>query len=489
VSKYAANTSHAFVKLPSNVLYTYNLWDTFYTAKLAGALHQEMLLPKFGKQAEYFREWVEPLQRAVLSMQRHGLWLNKGVLADYRTSVRKELRETDTFIKGCADEAGFKYTEKFPNSDIQTGKFLFDTLGLKPHKKTPTGRPSVDQDALTRVLRYFRKKDEPHRDLIYALFHRSRLQTILERYITRLEPDPDGRIRARVKITGTKTFRYAYADPALQQFPNEVRRIFWAREGYRYVAVDKSQLEARLLAILSGDTPSLDTFATGGDVHTQNVWDLFGLDEEAWLGMAPQLRKAHRVYAKGFLYRISYGGEGSTDKSKVFCPCPKCAHRNPPTLALKRQEILATEERWFKKHPAVRAFHRDLLREVQRKGYYESPLGVRRFIAQPWGAELERELKNLPMQMNAALLMNRAQVILNEPPYPAPICLQMHDEFLAEVPEEDVELWAEKIKRVMERPVEELGGAVFPTEVKVGRNWADQGPDNPEGLQELSAPR
>jgi hypothetical protein len=112
----------------------------------------------------------------------------------------------------------------------------------------------------------------------------------------------------------------------------------------------------------------------------------------------------------------------------------------------------------------VSAFHRDLLREVQRKGYYESPLGVRRFIAQPWGAELEREL-------------------LNEPPYPAPICLQMHDEFLAEVPEEDVELWAEKIKRVMERPVEELGGAVFPTEVKVGRNWA------PEGLQELSAPR
>ena len=482
MGKYTGNTNHLFVRLPSRTLYTYNAWDTYYTAHLAGALHKEMNLPKFGGQWEYYTQWVEPLQRAVLNMQRRGLWLNKEVLGDYRREVRRELKDTDKFIKDTADSHNFTYTDKFPNSDIQVAKLLFDTIGLKPHKKTPKGRPSVDQDALTRVLKYFRKMDEPHRDLIYALFHRSRLQTILERYITKLEPDVDGRVRANVKLTGTKTFRFAYAEPALQQYPNEVRKIFWAKEGHKYVAVDYSQLEARILAILSGDQASLGVFTDGADVHAANTRDLFGWDEEEWSTMDSVPRKAARNYAKAFLYRISYGGEGSTDKSKTFCPCPKCAHRNPPTLTLKKAEILETERRWFQRHPAVRQFHRDLLRGVQQKGYYEAPLGVRRFIAQPWGSDLERELKNLPMQMNAALLMNRAQVRLDR--LGAPICLQMHDEFLLEVPEKEVDLWMSRTCDVMQTPVPELGNTVFPVDVKVGRNWGDWSPDNPEGLKE-----
>ena len=248
------------------------------------------------------------------------------------------------------------------------------------------------------------------------------------------------------------------------------------------------------MAILSGDSESQEVFNSQGDVHAANARDLFGYSEDEWGALESSLRKATRNYAKAFLYRISYGGEGSTDKAKVFCPCPKCAHRYPPTLALKKAEILETEKRWFQRHPAVRQFHRELLSSVKQKGYYESPLGVRRFIAAKWGSELEREVKNLPMQMTAALLMNRAQVRLDQgwdiarigmSNMGAPICLQMHDEFLLEVPEEAVEVWTTHVQQVMESPVPELDGAVFPTDVKVGRNWGDWSTDNPEGLKEV----
>jgi len=86
------------------------------------------------------------------------------------------------------------------------------------------------------------------------------------------------------------------------------------------------------------------------------------------------------------------------------------------------------------------------------------------------------------MQMNAALLMNRAQVRLDR--LGAPICLQMHDEFLLEVPEKEVDLWMSRTCDVMQTPVPELGNTVFPVDVKVGRNWGDWSPDNPEGLKE-----
>ena len=80
--------------------------------------------------------------------------------------------------------------------------------------------------------------------------------------------------------------------------------------------------------------------------------------------------------------------------------------------------------------------------------------------------------------------MNRAQVILDRCEE-APICLQMHDEFLLEVPEDTVDRWVHRVKVVMECPVSELGGTMFPVDVKVGRNRGDWSPDNPEGLKEI----
>jgi DNA polymerase-1 len=421
----------------------------------------EMSLPKFGDQWAYYQEWVEPLQRAVLNMQRRGLWLNKPVLYSYKRELKAELKETDDIIRGIADSIGFKYTDKFPNSDQQVAKFLFspEYIGLLAFKKTK------------KIKR-------------------------LERYINKLESDPDGRVRPRVKMTGTKTFRYAYEEPPLQQYPDEVRKVFWAKEGHVYVSVDYKALEARILAVLAGDEPSLEVFRRGGDVHAYNAGDLFGWTDEEREALEPKRRKAARNYAKGFLYRISYGGEGATDKAKVFCPCPKCESKVPQTLTLKKAEILATEQRWFAKHPAVKEFQRQTLAFIKQNRYYLSPLGVRRFVAATWGAELERELKNLPMQMNAALLMNRGQVALDRgwsvigghlgAYSQAPICLQMHDAFLLEVPEgAKAEYWAARVQCVMERPVPELSGTSFPTEVSIGRNWGDWSEDNPEGLKEV----
>lgn len=478
MSKWAATTRHKFLQLENRVLGVYNLHDCHNTARLVKPLIHRL---KHTGQWRFYLDHVETLIPAVLDMQRRGIMVDREAKSRYRRGLRAELRETDEAISLHADSTGFTYTNKFPNSDAQVAKFLFKHLGLKAGKRTEKGRASVDQAALAMVLRNLRKMDAPHRSTLLNLFHRSRLQTIDERYLD-FDVDPDSRVRPLVKMFGTKTMRFAYADPPLQQYPEEARHFFVASPGKAFVSADYSQLEPRLLAHFSNDEPSLAAFAAGEDIHWANARDLFGYTDADQDNMSPAKVDATRSWAKtGFLYRITYGGSVLGEDVKLKCPCPRCVDKVPPTLDLKRNEMLAAEQRWFAKHPAVLRFQQETGRAVQRDHYYESPLGGKRYIAAPWGRELDREIKNLPNQMGAARLMNMAQVRLYG--RGAPIIFQHHDSFILEVPEREVDQWATLLREVMEEPVEALNDAVFPVDVSVGRNWGKWGELNPEGLK------
>ena len=343
-----------------------------------------------------------------------------------------------------------------------------------PGKTTAGGAASCDQEALTGILRKLRKKDAHAVPFLHALFHRSRLQTIDERYMD-FDVGSDGRVRAQVKMAQAKTFRLAYQRPALQQFVPEIRHIFVAREGHVYLSRDYSQLEAKLLAYMSHDTVSIAVFESGGDVHLANAIDLFQKDT---------ITKVERDYAKSYLYKICYGGIGS-EKERTYCPCVQwgCAAKMPSVVDLKRDDKLAMEKRWFAIHSAVPKFQRELIEQVKRKHYYEHPLGGRRYFTSPMSAQLEREIMNFPMQYGNAVLMARAQIDLDE--LGAPIVLQMHDEFLLEVPIDKVEFWAEKTRHIMEWPVREFEFVEFSTDLAIGTNWGPCTLTNPNGLREI----
>lgn len=468
----SATTDHHFLQLPDHALGVYNAYDVDFTGQLVSPLAAEL---QDNNQWENFQRWTLPFCSAVVDMQVRGLLVNKGALNEYRRQVRRELRESDETVL-AADPTGAlaRPTPKSPNgigSPKRLGEFLFGTLGLKPLKRTPKGFNSTDQEALYRLLRDLRKKDQAHRPVLEALFHRSRLNTIKTRY---LHPhiDDDGRTRPVVKMAATKTWRLAYADPPLQQFPPEARHILVPAPGHVFLSLDKSQLEARILAYLSGDQLSIDVFEAGGNVHEQNAQDLFGWSLETWEGLDTLVQEGAYNFGKVFLYGISYGGEAESMKTRVYCPCPKCLHLTPPTLAVKRTELRAIEDRWYKLHRPVRQFHEALKRQVDGKHYWDCPLGGRRWFSAPWSAELSREVKNCPMQTTAAKIMERDQVELYR--QRAPIVLQMHDEFVLEVPAEEAPSWRDRCLEVMNKPLTDAGcldGVSFPARAKVGDTW------------------
>jgi DNA polymerase-1 len=480
LSKYTGTTDHKFLKLPNHTLGVYNLWDSWVTASLVKPLLAEL---EENRQLDYYRSDIEPLQYSVLDMMERGLLLDARAATNLKSKMTRTLNECDNIIRRAADETGFEYTDKFPNAKAQVGRFLFQHLGLRGGKRTPKGRDwSSDQDALNRALKQLRKRDEKHRLVLHALFHRSRVQTVRSRYLN-LHADLDGRVRANFKLLHAKTWRYAIEDPPLQQFPEEARHVFVSAPGMVFVGADYSQVEARILAYLARDRASIEAFEKGEDVHAQNARDLFGWSPQEWDLLDVDMRASARGYAKAFLYRLVYGGSAETGDKKLFCPCDRwgCSAHRPSTLTLKREEAVRVERRWLAKHHPVVRFQRETYDKVSRYHYYDPPLGGRRHISKPRGKELEREVANIPMQTTAAQVINRAQIKLHA--LGVPLVLQKHDELIAECKDEDAPRVARLMKTVMEEHIPELGTS-FPVDLSVGRNWAHQSPENPGGMRE-----
>lgn len=460
--------NHKWLTTPHDLLVRYNALDLVATAKLVpkvkGALLQSGNLP-------FWNEHFWPMAQVTVDMQRRGVGqLDKDARNQYRRRLRSEIADLD---KAILEGVKGDYNEKLFNSPKQLAKLLYDEWGLKDPPRTHK-RParSTDLSALAWVLENLRKKDEWVVPRLHDLFHRSRLQTILERYLS-VEGDPDGRVRPTIKLTGTETLRLAYSGgpgEALQQWPHESRSLIRASPGKLFIARDYSQLEARILAILSNDGPSMEAFRLGRDIHTLNAGSLFGKDffKEGNNDRAPE---ALRNYAKTFLYGISYGGKAESIKMKVFCPCWRCAAKAPEQVNLSRTEVKAAADRWARAHFAVLEWRKALVESVYGAGgnrTWVSPFGFHRRMWEPFG-EGERSLMNLPMQHCAAMIVNRAMVRLHT--LGASLVLQMHDEIMLEVPEGKADLALAQLGEVMEMPVPELGGTVFPTKGGISDNW------------------
>ena len=420
----------------------------------------------------FWNEEVWPLVPSVMAMQARGLWVDQGAKAALRRRVRAELAEVDEAIL-VADSSGElrKPTTKAPNglnSPDRVGAFLFDRLGLKAHKTTATGRRSVDQESLIRCWRDLRKKDEHARPILQDLFHRSKLQTVDERYLD-FFIHPDGRVRPTIKMIGTETLRFAYSDPPLQQITPEVREMFFPQDGKVYVGADYSQLEARIQAHRCGVRRDLDILSAGEDMHKLTAQEIFEVPYASWGTLDPAQAKGMRNYAKSFRYRLAYGGDADQVGAlggKNFCPCPRC--KQEAVVNLPPGSIIRAGQRFMANRPEITSWREDRLAEV-RANRCLTVVGRRRYFFGPLDS-VKREVYNFPIQFIAAWRINRAMRLLHEAAA-APLVIQLHDRLVVEVPVEEVDLWRDRLKLAMEAPVLELDGVQFPVDVEVERPW------------------
>lgn len=426
--------------------------------ELDGAEAALLLYPELNKALadcgglELFRDIELPLCRVLADMELAGFLVDRRALMEFGESLSESIAELQGRIYALA---GHEFNI---NSPKQLGTVLFEELMLPAGKKTSRGWSTGAE-----VLEKLRGKH----DIIGEILEYRELTKLKSTYADGLLKviSADGRIHTSFKMTVTATGRLSSAEPNLQNIPVRrelgagIRRMFVAAPGCVLVDADYSQIELRILAHISGDETMRAAFKAGEDIHAVTASQVF---DTPLAEVTPIQRSRAKAVNFGIVYGIS-------------------AFSLSQDIGVWPSEAKAYIDAYLDKYHGVREYMERTISEARERGYAETLYGRRRpmpelrspnFNTRSFG---ERVARNMPIQGAAAdiikLAMVRVHSRLKAEGLRARLILQVHDELIAECPEEEA-------NRVMELLREEMEGAAslsvpLTVDAKTGRSWAD----------------
>jgi DNA polymerase-1 len=401
-----------------------------------------------------FHEIELPLAGVLADMESEGVAIDVTYLKQMQEELGSQLAAIESEVELVA---GQKFNLGAPQ---QLAKVLFEDLRLPVGKRTKTGY-STDADTLEGLR-------EKHPIIGLILEHRqlSKLKSTYVDALPQLVDPMSGRVHTSFGQASTATGRLSSSNPNLMNIPirtelgQRIRRAFKAgRPDHVMVSADYSQIELRIAAHLSGDPKLLGAFAAGQDIHTATAAAVFKIPIES---VDPNQRRLAKVANFGSIY-----GQGEYGLSQQLGITGDVA-----------REFLG---QYWSTYSRLKDYLDEVRRKAREEGFVVSATGRRRAIPdlrspnfQLRGAA-ERMAINFPMQSLAAdiikIAMVRLQREIEADHIEGRMLLQVHDELLFEVPESEVDQFAEKVPRIMTGAYELETG--IEVETKVGPNWAD----------------
>lgn len=385
-----------------------------------------------------------PLIPIAKDMTTHGVLLDVQYLKTLGETYHTEL---DKLEKEIHTLAGSEFNVASPK---QLGEILYDVLGLggagsgKRIKKTAGGAKSTKESELEKLR-------DAH-PIVGKILEYRELAKLLGTYIDVFPTLVDGenRLHAGFSQTGTTTGRMSSQDPNLQNIPTKtelgkkVRNAFVAAKGKKLVAIDYSQIELRIAAILSSDKNLVEIFKNGTDVHTGVAARVFKVDEK---DVTKDMRRKAKVINFGILYGMGVNAlrTNLTNGNEVA----------------SREDAQNFYSEYFNTFTGIATYLEDVKRSAANFGYTKTLFGRRRYFEGiksklPFiKAAAERMAINAPIQGTEADIIKIAMrdvynQITSKPENETVLLMQIHDEVIFEIAEDKAESVSEKIKAIME---------------------------------------
>jgi DNA polymerase-1 len=396
-------------RVDREILKRYALLDSELTYKL-GMNYLERMDTK-DKQVMLMESNLTPV---CYGMERRGLQLN----VDYTIKAyhhEKQLLESKLDIinsmLGCEFTDSAKAIQKhlsyqLPLTDANNPSLTDDVIdyiisagGATPRDSTILG--------LVREIRWFKK----------------RINTYYESYLNR--KDASGIIHPTMWQAGTRTGRFSYSDPNLQNMPKEedseepfvVRGCFKPRDGYSFISLDYSQMEYRMLADYANEKDVIRRVMEGADFH-QVTADMFGVS---------------RKQAKTINFACLYGA--GVDKLSTM-------------LGTTKHEASRLRDRYFMALPNVERLIDDVISTGKSRGFVQNWYG-RKMYAQK---EFCYALPNHLIQGGGADVVKLAMIEIEKELRGSDIhmVLQVHDQLVFEYPTGMDNTKLKRVKEIME---------------------------------------
>ncbi len=408
------------------------------------------------------KEWIGELENIIklesdllpvlAHMEDYGVYVEQKELEELWKELQKRSKEIEAEMYAIVWEI-FN-----PASPKQVQYILYEKLGITKGKKIKTGY-SVDSEALEEI------QEEYH--IAELLLEYRGLEKLRSTYVEWLlkHIGQDGRIHTDYRQTWASTGRLSSVNPNLQNipsgswYPERIKAAFQPKEDEKcFVVADYSQVELRILAILSEDEELIRTFERGEDIHARTAHFLFG----EWKEISSEERRIAKAVNFWVIYGISSFGLAKMMK-------------------ISQKDAKMYIDTFFHRYPRVSLYYENLLKHARETGFVSTFFGRRRTIKWLHDANAmlrqwaEREAMNAPIQWTAADVIKFAMVQIFhrlEKELPSVrMLMQVHDELIFESLNTDKDQLCKLIKEVMESilPYDRIHLIV---DIGSGENWS-----------------
>lgn len=344
------------------------------------------------------------------------------------------------------------------NSSKQLSEVLFDTLQLPIIKKTPSGKPSTNEEVLHKLAECYAL---PKILLNYRVL--SKLKSTYTDKLPKMISNKTGRIHTNYSQAVVVTGRLASNDPNLQNIPirtiegRRIREAFIAPQGNLIVSADYSQIELRIIAHLSEDSNMLKAFRNHVDIHNTTAAEIFNVD-------LYNVTNEQRRYAKLINFGLIYG---------------MSAFGLAANLGIELVIAQLYIEKYFQRFSGIKKYIDTIKFTAKLQGYVETIFGRRLWLPEINSSNKQRRLAaertaiNAPMQGTAADLIKLAMISVQNWLYysnlQSKILMQVHDELVLEVPLNELQLIKETLPELMKNVA--ILKVPLITKIGIGQNW------------------
>ena len=377
-----------------------------------------------------------PLIKVLSKMERSGVLVDKKGLLEYSKELNIELNKIE---KSCYKISLHDFNI---NSPKQLQEVLYEEQSLPVLKKTPSGKPSTDEETLQELSIEY--------ELPRLILEYRSLSKLKSTYTDKLPiqiSERTGRVHTSYQQAVTSTGRLSSTSPNLQNIPiktqqgKRIRESFIAKKSYKVLSADYSQIELRIMAHLSKDKNLCNSFLNMEDVHTATASEVFGIEVSK---VTNEQRRAAKTINFGLIYGMSAFGLSKQ-------------------LNISMNEAKSYIETYFLRYPGVKNYMEESKEFARNNGYVQTIYGRRLYLPDIKSSQTqrrnyaERTAINAPVQGSAAdiikIVMIEIDKWIEKEKADVQMIMQVHDELVFEVKKEILEKDIKSIIEIMENSV------------------------------------
>lgn len=491
-----------FNYVPIEVATVYGANDGFKTYALykfqAQYLREDHPREDFRKMYYVFREVEMPLIPLCTDMEMRGVEIREDFAKELSEDFNKEMVEVEAkcdayveqFKQYILDHNNLMRLTKGTckinySSPQQVAALFYDIFKLRSvSRKEPRGTgDKIIQKFLSTAKKKDTKKSREFAEFLENYQRFKEIKKLLGTYVDKIPQVKEPKINA-VYTTynqyGAKTGRFSSSDTVskinLQNIPSKekrIRKIFKARDGYKLVGGDFSQIEPRVLAFLSGDESMINAYKEGKDLYAIMGSQVYQLPYEDCREFYPDGTvnaegKHRRTTMKSVLLGIMYE-RGATAIGEQFNKSAEWA-----------QQLI---DNFYKSFPKINQYRLKIENMAETYGYVTTITGRKRRLPDMQledkddyrYQEAHRQSLNSVIQGSSADIMKLSMIaIYNDPRYKALDChmiITVHDELIMEVPEDHIKEGAELLVGTMKRVGHSLIDLPMSVDAEVNDYW------------------